>query len=151
MKAVNVELDEHLDLAIAEAFEGMAFADVERADGAEFEWQSEEIFWAQIATIDPAVGELTLVCPPAVAQEVAGAALGEQDLLAEQILDVLGELLNTIGGSWLGKLRRDGRPVELGLPKMGRGDWGAPQAGIELAVYASDEEAFGVALRRSAG
>lgn len=144
-------LDEGLDAVLEEAFEGMAFTAIERAPDAVFEWEGRDLFWASVAAIDPPVGELTLVLPSAMARDIAQSVVGDDGAPGDPlVLDVLGELTNTVAGSWLRSLQSEGHTVAMGLPKTGHGDSGICASACEIAIYETDGALFGVALRREA-
>ncbi len=145
-----IPLDATLDEAVAEAFEGMAFAVAERTADGVLGWERTDLCWARIPALDPQVGEVTLVLPPTLAREVADAILGGiAPVPDDKLSTVVAELLNTIAGAWLTRLKPDGGAVALGLPDHGQGAWGADRGPHELAVYEVDEVPFGLAVLRS--
>ena len=141
-------LGEEIDAALAETLEAMAFTDVERVADGDLEGLGESALWARIDVTEPAAGELVLLVGEELAIELEEATTGEAAQDSAGRLEVLGEMLNTLAGSWARQLCPDGLPVELGIPKMGQGDW-ASNAEFEIAVYETDdEETVVLALRR---
>ncbi|MCP5068450.1 MAG: hypothetical protein GY946_17960 [bacterium] len=143
-----IALDESIDEAILKTLEGMAFTDVERAEDGELGELAESALWARIDVITPEAGELVLLVGEELAGELEEATMGESSPDDSIRLEVLGEMLNTLAGSWARSLVPDGVQIALGIPKMGRGDW-AGGAEYELAVYETDDEdRIALALRR---
>ncbi len=143
-----ITLDESIDDAILDALEGMAFTDVERSEDGELGDLAENPLWARIDVITPEAGELVLLVGDELAAELEEATMGETSSDTSIRLDVLGEMLNTLAGTWARTLVPDGTPIALGIPKTGQGDW-AGNAEYELAVYETDEEdRIALALRR---
>ncbi|HEB88592.1 MAG TPA: hypothetical protein ENI85_03395 [Deltaproteobacteria bacterium] len=144
-----IRLDESIDEAVIETLEGMAFTDIERVEDGDLEDLAESASWARIDVIEPAAGELVLAVGDELAAELEEATTGERGPDPAIRLEVLGEMLNTLAGSWARALVPDGTPIALGIPKTGQGDWSAG-AEYELAIYETDDEdRLVVALRRA--
>jgi len=144
----SITLDESVDEALVETLEGMAFTDVERVSDGDLGELAESALWARIDITEPSAGELVLLVGEELAIELEEATTGEADSDPAVRLEVLGEMLNTLAGSWARMLSPDGSPIELGLPKVGQGDW-AGGAEYVLAIFETDdEERIALALRR---
>jgi len=144
----SIVLGEAIDRALVETMEGMAFTDVERIEDGDLAGLEEDAVWARIDVIEPAAGELVLVMGEDFAGELEEATTGESSRDLSMRLDVLGEMLNTLAGSWARYLVPDGIPIALGIPKTGQGGWTAG-AEYELAIYETDdEERIVLALKR---
>jgi len=143
-----IELGEAVDVALVETMEGMAFTDVERVEEGDLAELAEDALWARIEVIEPAAGELVLLMGEELAGELEEATTGEFSSGLATRLEVLGEILNTLAGSWARHLVPDGTPIALGIPKTGQGSW-AGGAEYQLAIYETDdEERIVLALKR---
>ncbi len=144
-----ITLDESIDEAVVEALEGMAFTEIERIEDGDPGELAESASWARIDVVEPAAGELVLAVGEELAGELEEATTGERGSDPAVRLEVLGEMLNTLAGSWARALVPDGTPIALGIPKVGQGNWSAG-AEYELAIYETDDEdRLVLALRRA--
>ena len=123
---------EALAMAVAETFEGMLFLEALPSDVPE---SSRSVLWARVPVLEPAAGEVTLLCPPGLAQAFAevltsgcpGGAMDPEIACrvgdgAERLQrDVLAELGNTLAGRLLERLVPELRSFRLGLPETGTG------------------------------
>ncbi|MCA9509809.1 MAG: chemotaxis protein CheX [Myxococcota bacterium] len=139
-------LPEDLEGALREAFEGMAFADLAPSPDGDFDWEARGLLWAQIVALEPPLGEIVLVLPPGLAAEVAEATLGEPAETEREVLDLLGELSNTLAGTWLGRVQPEGAPLHLTIPKTGRGDCPLGSRPARIGVFEMSDARFAVAL-----
>ena len=136
-----IRLDDAMDAAMSETFEGMAFSEVVRTlpkDEA-VEGLEEPIVWQRIEVRSPAAGTLLLGVEESfvrrLEERVTGAESGEE----AGRLDALAEVLNALAGRWACRLSPPSEPVALGLPVTGRGPW-SPNDVHEWAVYVTDEQ-----------
>ena len=144
----SITLDDSIDEAIVETLEGMAFTDIERVEDGDLGELAESALWARIDVVEPDAGELVLVVGESLAIELEEATTGEAGSDPALRLEVLGEMLNTLAGSWARALVPDGTPIALGIPKVGEGDW-AEGAEYQLAIFETDDEdRLALALRR---
>ncbi len=144
----SISLDELVDEALVETMEAMAFTDVERVTDGDLGDLAESALWARIEISEPPAGELVLLVGEAFADELEEATMGETGNDPDVRLEVLGEMLNTLAGSWARLLCPDGAPTALGLPKVGQGDWSSG-AEYSFAIFETeDEEKVVLALRR---
>lgn len=135
-----IRLDDSLDAAVGRTFEGMAFTQVvRRPDAGAGSAPGVEVEWASIEMIEPAVGALVLVVDARLGRRLESVVTGAESGDGPSHLEVLGEMLNALAGSWARIIAPDERGVSLGLPKTGRGRWGDSQ-GCEIAVYETDEQ-----------
>lgn len=135
-----IRLDDSLDRAMGQTFEGMAFTQVvRRPDGPVSEADRLASMWARIEMVVPPAGELILVVDARFGRRLEGVVTGAEGGDAGDRLEVLGELLNALAGCWARILAPDRGDVRLGLPKLGRGDWGR-ESSSEIAVYETDEQ-----------
>ena len=100
---------------------------------------AESALWARIDVVEPSAGELILIVGDDLAVELEEATTGEASSDPSMRLEVLGEMLNTLAGSWAKALVPDGSLIALGIPKVGQGDW-VGGAEFELAIYETDDE-----------
>ncbi len=141
-------IDESLSEALEESLEGLAFEFPEACPDADFDWSAPDLYWTSIDTVVPALGTISIVMPSPLAHSIAEAILGEFDGVEdEDLLDAMGELANIVGGKWLMANNPVGKTIELGLPKVGKGDWASTAGSCTVAIYAIDDEPFGLALQ----
>lgn len=136
----TTRLDDLLDRAVEQVFEGMAFTQVvRRLERAHLSEDRSESLWAEIEMIAPPMGSLVLVVDARLerrlARVVTGAEGGEEDCRIE----VVGELVNAIAGCWARILAPEAMDIRLGLPGLGRGDR-KQDASRQVAVYETDEQ-----------
>ena len=136
----SIRLDDSLDLAMGRTFEGMAFTQIVRRPGAgAVNDPGVDVEWASIDMFVPAVGELVIVVDGRLGRRLESTVTGAESGEEPTRLEVLGEMLNALAGSWARIIAPDERSVSLGLPKTGRGRWG-DWKGCESAVYETDEQ-----------
>jgi CheY-specific phosphatase CheX len=108
-----------LSEAVAETFEEMAFAEVERYEKIDsFPQFSKKDFLATIELKNPGIGMLHIVIGENYAYELTKSLLGEdsQEIADPLVIDSLAEIANTIGGSYLRFITQDNQSYELGIP-----------------------------------
>jgi|JI10StandDraft_1071094.scaffolds.fasta_scaffold482027_2 CheY-specific phosphatase CheX len=135
-----IRLDDSLDRAMEQTFEGMAFTQiVRRAERSASEADRVESVWAQIEMIVPPMGELVLVVDARLGRRLEQVVTGAEGGDEADRIEVVGELVNALAGCWARILAPDAKDVRLGLPKLGRGDRGR-DAIHQVAVYETDEQ-----------
>jgi hypothetical protein len=126
--------------AMSETFEGMAFLELMLDDSDPDNLADESAWaWAAVAITSPGSGRFAVVCPHDLLQMITeqlfsegGAPVSEQ-----QLVDTLGEIVNTVAGRCLSLCVPAEKVFTLGLPQCGKG-WPAAAPGKRLG-YATDD------------
>ncbi len=143
-----IGLGEEADRALVETMEGMAFTDAVRVEDGDLGALADVALWARIHVTEPAAGELVLLMGEELAGELEEATTGESSQEVSARLEVLGEMLNTLAGSWARHLVPAGTPVALSIPKTGQGSW-IDGGEYEVVIYETDDEdRLALALKR---
>lgn len=148
--ARSIGLDDAMDRAMSETFEGMTFCEVVREapkpDDPEakgnpdlFEGEDAAPVWARIAVRSPAAGTLLLAVDESFARRLEERVTGAESGDEADRLDSLAEVLNALAGRWASRLAPPSQPIVLGLPETGRGRWSQFDV-QQWAVYVTDEE-----------
>ncbi|MGA1823962.1 MAG: chemotaxis protein CheX [bacterium] len=103
---------------VSRVLENMAFMEVMECDTIVMPHDIPNLAWCSLLVKDPVLGEFKLFMPKNLNLKIAEAVYGLSDEeLTDQILDdTLGELLNTIAGSFFKKVLSDDQTFTLGLP-----------------------------------
>ena len=135
----------HLDAAVAEVFETMAFAVVEPDEDADLDWDRGDLAWAQMAIYSPPLGLMTLAVPPELAAELLETIGGGFDECPKSaVTDLLAELANTLAGAWAAHVCPEHGELRVGLPVSADGPPPRSDSPQVCAVYTVDESRFGV-------
>ncbi len=141
MEISKESLEEATCEAVCDTLEGMAFLELMRDSQVPEDARSQgDLLWASIELKEPFLGKLDIVCPRSLASAVAEAVYGEgaETLSKEKILDLLGEVANTVAGRLMNSIVSQESTFLLGLPKTGQG-WPATD-GSEIFSFVTDEE-----------
>ncbi len=108
--------------SVSETFEAMIFTTVAPVDSPEPESPDQKMLRADVDSVNPIKGKMTLQMPPDLALEITKDVLGwmeDRDPEETMIRDALAELINTIAGRIMAKLIPEDESFELGLPGTG--------------------------------
>ncbi|MCD4687978.1 MAG: chemotaxis protein CheX [Desulfuromonadaceae bacterium] len=117
---MSEKLEQDVCRAIATTLENMAFMEVsQEVEGAK-RYPAEEMAVTRLLVHDPVQGELYLLMPkPLLAKIVSSVYIMPEEELSEQmLLDMLGELINTVAGLFLNAYLPEDQTYSLGLPEQ---------------------------------
>ncbi len=119
MKIENNEIINALEISVSEAFEEMAFAEVDKVEvlSSPPTFSSQDIF-ASIELRNPVGGWLHMVIQKEYAYELTMLVIDQPDDLQSLVADSMAEMMNTIAGSMMRRLASN-MDYELGLPVSG--------------------------------
>jgi CheY-specific phosphatase CheX len=123
--------------AIAEVFENLIFTEPEFDDNAEVE-QGQFIY---IDLLDPLEARLYGRVSAALASDIASTVLSiEAEHLSDVILnDAVGEVLNTVAGTFFRNVLADGEKFNLGLPGKTESPVFLQSIGLHVSAKINDE------------
>ncbi|MCP4291305.1 MAG: chemotaxis protein CheX [bacterium] len=106
--------------AVSEVFESMAFLVAQPGEAEHAPEKGVAAFYTRLPIYKPTPAMIGLVVTQEMALEWAGAMMMRDFNMEDdefEVMDVLSELANTLGGSLLTNLMPDGCSFELGLPE----------------------------------
>ncbi|GAB4278622.1 MAG: hypothetical protein Kow0029_22070 [Candidatus Rifleibacteriota bacterium] len=117
-------MDHILHSAISETFEGLVFEEVvlDSVAEADLSRNFEGSWWTKIEIFEPFHAEMVMVVKKELMVQYTGALLGMLDDEMpdkKQVLDNLGELMNTICGRVMALMLPPRKKFRLGLPELG--------------------------------
>jgi CheY-specific phosphatase CheX len=126
-----------LKFAVCDVFENLIFTEPEFSDSAEVE-QGEHIF---IDLLYPLEARLFGRVSAALASDIASTVLSiEAQHLSDVILnDAVGEVLNTVAGTFLRNVLPEGEKFDLGLPGKIDSPVFLESVGLHLSAKVNDE------------
>lgn len=112
--------------ALSETFEGLIFEEVvlESVTAADLSVYHEECWWVKIELFEPLHCEIMLIVRKDLMVQYTEAIFGmlEDEMPSEpQVLDNLGELMNTVCGRIMALVLPPQTKFRLGLPELGSG------------------------------
>lgn len=120
MELAATPVDEAMGAAVHEVFETMAFMEAMIGQPENAPTAAEPVFYTRLPIYKPNPATVGLVIPQSLALELAGGMM-MRDLNMEDdefvVMDVLSEIVNTLGGSLLTNLMPHEDSFELGLPE----------------------------------
>lgn len=137
-----------LENAASETFESMTFLAVcIDATACTFDGRGKS-YWSTIDFDTPIRGSLTLIVPEDLAHEATCNLFGNTGSceLSDKVIDAIGEMNNTIVGSFLRTLTHAEEPFHLGLPENGIGVYTAGEATYQTGFVTDTEQGFCVQL-----
>ncbi|MEZ4598820.1 MAG: chemotaxis protein CheX [Syntrophotaleaceae bacterium] len=134
--------------AIANTLENMTFLEVGKDLADARRYPEEEILSCRLLIHDPLQGEMYLLMPRPLLQKIASTVyiLPEQDLSEKMVLDMLGELINTIGGLLMTAYLPQNQTYALGLPENGVGLPEADFSSMKEWEFQVDDIVFSLTL-----
>lgn len=130
---------------LPETLESMLFAEAEQIDDV-FDWADDTAFYSHIEIHRPVVADVTIGVPLALAEEFAMALAPEAADDEGAVLDLIGELSNTLAGRLGAALCSTDEAVELGLPKTERGLKPRPASNDSHQTYTVGDSLLGVSI-----
>jgi CheY-specific phosphatase CheX len=118
---MSEELDAAIYGAIANTLENMAFLEVGRDLEDATRYPAEETVCCRLLIHDPLQGEIYLVMPIPLMRKIASTVyiMPEEELSERMLLDMLGELVNTVAGLFMNAYLPKNQTYALGLPETG--------------------------------
>lgn len=116
---MSEKLDQEIYSAIATTLENMAFMEVGTEVEEAVRYSAEEFFASRLLIHDPVPGELYLLMPKALLGKIASSVyiMPVEELSEQMLLDLLGELINTVAGLFLNAHLPESQTYKLGLPE----------------------------------
>lgn len=118
MVAIREEFTRALGIALTDTLETMAFMEVLPRPQRSVH-PGDQPLGVKLAILEPVAGELCLWAPRALLCKIAAVIfmLDEDAVDETQLSDIAAELLNTLGGRFLGRLFLPTQLFQLGLPQ----------------------------------
>lgn len=120
MELSTTNVADAVEAAINEVFESMAFMEAMSGDEEHRPNADQPVFYTRLPIYKPSPAMVGLVIPQALAMAMAEAMMMREFDMEEdefEIMDVLGEVANTLAGSLLTHLMPESDSFELGLPE----------------------------------
>lgn len=138
-----------IEQALGDTFEGMAFVTLIRdEDAVPPQDDGVDWHWARVDVLSPRAGYFLVAGPERMMRDIACSMYGQYDCSPSQteMLDMLGEMVNTFAGRCLNILVPDESTFSLGLPEKGV-VWPDTQDGTVVGFVTPDENRVFVAFR----
>ncbi len=124
---MSEKLEQDIYRAIATTLENMAFMEVSQEVEEARSYPAEEMAASRLLIHDPIQGELYLLMPKPLLSKIVSSVynLPVEELTEQMLLDLLGELINTVAGLFLNAYLPGDQTYNLGLPEqvpVGQGD-----------------------------
>ncbi len=116
---MSEKLEQDICRAIATTLENMAFMEVGKEVDEAVRYPAEEMVVSRLLIHDPIQGELYLLMPKPLLSKIASSVyiLPAEELSEKMLLDMLGELINTVAGLFLNAYLPEDQTYNLGLPE----------------------------------
>lgn len=117
---MSEKLEQDMYDAIVKTLENMAFMEVSQDVEEAMRYPAEEMAVSRLLIHDPIQGEMYLLMPkPLLSKIVSSVYIMPVEELSEQmLLDMLGELINTVAGLFLNAHLPEDQTYSLGLPEQ---------------------------------
>ncbi len=120
MTMKTLDITAAMNDSVAEVFENMAFLEAIPGEEENAPKSDEPVFYTRLPIYKPSPALVGLIIPQGLALELAGAMMMREFTMEEdefEVMDVLGEVTNTLAGSMLTHLLPELDAFELGLPE----------------------------------
>ncbi len=117
---MSEKLEKDIYRAISTTLENMAFMVVGKDVEEAVRYPAEETVVSRLLIHDPMPGELYLAMPKALLSKIATSVyiMPTEELSEQMLLDMLGELINTVAGLFLNAYLPEDQCYKLGLPEI---------------------------------
>lgn len=117
---MSEKLEQDICRAIATTLENMAFMEVSQELEEARRYPAEEMTSSRLLIHDPIQGELYLLMPKPLLSKIVSSVyiLPAEELSEQMLLDMLGELINTVAGLFLNAYLPEDQTYSLGLPEQ---------------------------------
>jgi CheY-specific phosphatase CheX len=117
---MSEKLEQDIYRAIATTLENMAFMAVSQELEEVRRYPAEEMASSRLLIHDPIQGELYLLMPKPLLIKIVSSIyiLPAEELTEQMLLDMLGELINTVAGLFLNAYLPEDQTYSLGLPEQ---------------------------------
>ena len=117
---MSEKLEQDIYRAIATTLENMAFMAVSQELEEARRYPAEEMASSRLLIHDPIQGELYLLMPKPLLSKIVSSVyiLPVEELTEQMLLDMLGELINTVAGLFLNAYLPEDQTYSLGLPEQ---------------------------------
>lgn len=121
MRSVQEKLNTIMIKVVSEVLENMAFMEILLSNEPLKPQDIPDLTWSSLPVNDPVAGEFKLLMTRSLNLKISEAVYGlpEEELTDGLLNDTLGEILNTIVGSFFNKVLPDEQTFSLGLPEAG--------------------------------
>ncbi len=128
--------------AVSKTLENMIFLEAMEHFDRTYQIPEEETVWTSLLISDPVQGELRLIMSKETLEKFTDNIFGFEvdEITDKQRNDILNELLNTIAGLFMTNLLTADEKYQLGLPELGKGPVGEPDADTVVWKLMSSEE-----------
>ena len=116
---MSEKLEQDIYSAISSTLENMAFMEVGKEVAEAVRYPDEDIVVSRLLIHDPLPGELYLSMPKLLLGKIASSVyiMPAEELSEQMLLDMLGELINTVAGLFLNAYLPEDQAYNLGLPE----------------------------------
>ncbi len=142
MEELQQLLGEKLSDVVDETFENLAFISTEEVDAEQLPVDAEPLYKVRLLVTAPIVIEIHLHMAEELLRQIVETmyTIDAEDITTEQILDVLAETLNTLGGCLMTQLLPSDQAFSLSLPEIvTEGLTSADENIVLSAYYLADE------------
>jgi chemotaxis protein CheY-P-specific phosphatase CheC len=151
MEKLHQLLGEKLSGVVDETFENMAFINTEEVDEEQLPVDTEDLREVRLLITSPIVMEIHLQLDEELLHQIVETmyTIDADEITEEQIIDVLAETLNTLGGRFMTELLPPDQSFALSLPEVVSDDQDQSDDNIVFsACYLADD--YPVRIRISA-
>lgn len=116
---MSEKLEQDIYRAISTTLENMAFMEVGKEAEDAVRYPEDEVAVSRLLIHDPLPGELYLAMPRLLLGKIASSVyiMPAEELSEQMLLDMLGELINTVAGLFLNAYLPEDQTYKLGLPE----------------------------------
>lgn len=116
---MSEKLEQDIYRAISTTLENMAFMAISKDIEEAVRYPVEETMVSRLLIHDPLPGELYLAMPKVLLSKIAASVyiMPAEELSEKMLLDMLGELINTVAGLFLNAYLPEDQTYKLGLPE----------------------------------
>ena len=133
--------------AMTETFEGMAFLELSPDEEALSATSCPLSLWARVPALSPLKGEVTIILPESVANEITASlySIFDGPIPPDKLKDTMGEIANTVAGKLISLLIPVDETFKLGMPDTGTGFPSIEGTDI-YSFFTDDERRLGIAV-----